>query len=258
MAYDTTELPLREQAGFSIGAVFARCFRTYRRRFVSFFLVTLAIAVPLEGAVVVAARTLITRTQIRANPLEFRDFIAPAFAMLLYLALYAAQSALFGGACRDMSGEAPALGRSVRDGLVRLPSGIAAVLISWLAVIAGWVALAFPGIMIFTVTAVAFPACVIERLGPFAAISRSAALTKGHRWRILVIYLIEVIGGYGSFVGGQILLEALLPDALASLVLIVMQVALIAFTTVLNTAVYFELRAAKQGGGIDQLAAVFD
>ena len=258
MAYDTLERPLRDVSGFSIGAVFARCLRTYRRRFVPFVLVAFAAAVPLEIGLIMAFAAMVTRYKILSNPVEFRSFVAPAAGMLIYLAFYLAQSALFSGAYRDMSGDAPALGRSVRDGLVRLPIVVAAVIVSWLAVGIGWVALAIPGIIIFTMTAITVPACVIERLGPLAAMSRSIALTKGHRWRILAIYLIEFIGGYGSFVGAQVLLEQLLPDALASIILLGLQAALIAFTAVLNTAVYFELRSAKDGVAGDHIATVFD
>ena len=61
-----------------------------------------------------------------------------------------------------------------------------------------------------------------------------------------------------SFVGAQVLLEQLLPDALASIILLGLQAALIAFTAVLNTAVYFELSSAKESCAPDHLAAVFD
>ena len=253
MAYDTLERPLRDVSGFSIGAVFARCLRTYRRRFVSFFLVTFAVTVPF-GVALSMVPMLLLPADAQSRLADF----SVVFALLIYLVLYAAQSVLFNSAYLDMSGQAIALGNSVRRGLVRLPIVVIAVVTAWVAVLIGWAGVMFPGIMIFTMTAVTVPACVIERLGPFAAMSRSTALTKGHRWQILAIYLIEIIGGYGSFLGGEVLVQRLLPAYLASIVMLGVAVALIAFTAVLNTAVYFELRSAKDGVAGDHIATVFD
>ena len=46
---------------------------------------------------------------------------------------------------------------------------------------------------------VTLPACVLERTGPIRSLSRSAFLTKGHRWRvfglILLVLLVNLIAG---------------------------------------------------------------
>ncbi len=248
MAYDTAE-----PSGFSIGAVFARCLGTYRRRFIPFFLVTFAIVVPFCLTLSMVPTLLsLAHTRLREE-----DFSA-VLGLLAYTVLYAAESALFNSAYSDMSGQAIALGRSVRRGFARLPIVVLAVAIVFIAVIIGSMGVIFPGIMIFTMTAVTVPACVIERLGPFAAMSRSTALTKGHRWRILAIYLVEIVGGYGGFLRASTFLDRILPSYLAIIIMTGLSVALVAFVTVLNTAVYFELCAAKEGGPTDPLAAVFD
>jgi hypothetical protein len=71
---------------------------------------------------------------------------------------------------------------------------------------------------------VALPACVVEGLGPIKSLGRSANLTKGHRWKILGIFLVlNVVGGIMSgllsgvltsfhskpvFAGGQYVFQA--------------------------------------------------
>ncbi len=42
----------------------------------------------------------------------------------------------------------------------------------------------------------AFPASVVENLGPGMALKRAASLSKGTRWRILVLYLLGIAVGY--------------------------------------------------------------
>jgi hypothetical protein len=251
MASEISAPRFRGGADFSIAAVFARCLRTCRRRFPAFLLATLLVTVPFETALLQLIRN-------NVGGLDHHDTGGPVFIALFVLLLYAAQSALCAGAFRDMAGDTVALGRSVRDGLVRLPFVIVAVAVAWLAILLGSVALAVPGIFFFAATAVALQASVIERLGPFAALLRSAALTKGHAGRILAIYLIEIVGCYGLGFGIVWLMVRLVPPHPWNVIwLLSLEAALEGFAAVLNTAVYFELRRVREGdtGG---LAAVFD
>jgi hypothetical protein len=39
----------------------------------------------------------------------------------------------------------------------------------------------------------AFPASVIEQIGPWAALKRSSALSKGTRWRVLALYMLTLV-----------------------------------------------------------------
>ena len=59
-------------------------------------------------------------------------------------------------------------------------------------------ALIVPAFIAATMIFVATPVCVVERLGPFKSLRRSAALTKGCRWRVfgmmIAMWLIGVIG----------------------------------------------------------------
>ena len=50
-----------------------------------------------------------------------------------------------------------------------------------------------PGVIVFLMLFVATPVCVVERLGPFRSMERSAQLTQGHRWKILGMLLLMLL-----------------------------------------------------------------
>jgi hypothetical protein len=97
------------------------------------------------------------------------------------------------------------------------------------AVIAGLVgfsvvALAFAGfIAIYVRYALAIQACIVENQGPVASLKRSIFLSKGSRWRVVVIYLVFlalslILGmGLGGIAGGA---GALLHNKIAAAVLV--------------------------------------
>lgn len=94
---------------------------------------------------------------------------------------------------------ADAVSRSPRPSEVtgRLRRGAAAAavaaLLGALAIVAGTFLFIVPGLLIFTVWALAGPAAVMEGAGPGTALARSARLTRGHRWRILGVTLLIVV-----------------------------------------------------------------
>lgn len=118
-----------------------------------------------------------------------------------------------------------------------------------------------PGIMLGVMWSVAAPAYLAEPKGASAALSQSGDLTKGHRWRVLALYLIygvaailltivaaALLGGvFGVFVdgGGAVIagksIAALLIGSLNGPIFAVL---------------YTELRRLKEGA--TQIAAVFD
>jgi hypothetical protein len=58
----------------------------------------------------------------------------------------------------------------------------------------GLVLLIVPGLMLYMAWWVAAPALVVERLGPFEALRRSASLTKNARWKVFGIELVLAVG----------------------------------------------------------------
>jgi hypothetical protein len=119
------------------------------------------------------------------------------------------------------------------------------------------IALIVPFFIVGAILFVATPVCVVERLGPFQSLGRSAALTKGSRWRmfgmLIVIWLIALISGG--------LTEALVGVAGPSIALVVKVIwngLLGAYSAILVVVTYHDLRVAKEGVDTDQIAAVFE
>ncbi len=130
----------------------------------------------------------------------------------------------------------------------------------------------FPAfIILFIVMAILFvrlwvtvPAIAVERPGVFAAIGRSWSLSRGHGWRMFGILLvmwaasmaasvvvgivIVVLGVFGGVTG------MLIGQALNILVSMIVN----AIFAIAAAVAYVELRRAKEGFGIEDIAAVFD
>ena len=121
----------------------------------------------------------------------------------------------------------------------------------------GFLLFVVPGLIAIAALAVVVPACVVEQLGPIESISRSRDLTSGHRWPILGVGLAWIIVGF-TVVGSM---QAALPANPAlprQLVEWMWQVVAGSFTSVYAAILYHDLRAVREGIGIDQIASVFD
>jgi hypothetical protein len=148
-------------------------------------------------------------------------------------------------------------------GMAQGGAAIKVALLSGILVLLGFVALVIPGLVLSTIWWVAIPVAVVERPGTVASLRRSSELTKGVRWRIFglfVAYLLVLFGGL-SLVG--IVLFALIDDIvladwLWTIVGWVWVAAAMALQAVLVAVSYYHLRVAKEGTGIDEIAAVFD
>jgi hypothetical protein len=114
-----------------------------------------------------------------------------------------------------------------------------------------------PGLVLYTVWFVGLPACIVEQLGFSASLRRSLDLTKGHRWKafgLMLLLLTQTLGSWFvepwlSAAAGRIV------GAVGHLIWDGVWVGLDA--TVLIVA-YRDLRLAKEGTDIEQIASVFD
>ena len=149
-------------------------------------------------------------------------------------------------------------GESIARGLQRFwPVFWASVLVGIVSGI-GFLLLLVPGFIAVCVWYVTIPACVVERLGSTESMSRSSDLTAGYRWPIfgaaLVVGIVEIVGT--AVIGGMLRR----PESLLGYVVVYfVWIALVrAYESVLSTIVYHDLRVAKEGVDIEQLASVFD
>ena len=115
-----------------------------------------------------------------------------------------------------------------------------------------------------TILAVATPVRMIERKSVVGTIARSAELTAGHRWPILLLLLLSLglmIGSeifvYGV-VGDPTLIEYTSSGLAALLSLIVVDIGISLIASVATTIVYLELRLLKEGVAPEAVASEFD
>lgn len=132
----------------------------------------------------------------------------------------------------------------------------------------GAILLIVPGIMLLTAWFVAMPALAEEREGILDALSRSADLTSGARWKIFAIFLIMTVvnGLIGGVVGlilgmNQLHMYSLLDRdqltlASAGAALFLHTVVAVLWGTMQPSA-YVELREWKEGGSTETLEQVF-
>jgi hypothetical protein len=95
---------------------------------------------------------------------------------------------------------------------------------------------------------------VVENIGPLAAMHRSAELTRGHRWKILIFTF--------AFIGVFALYVVAAPEGLGQLILaginVIVNGIVTAYFKVVAAMIYHDLRTVKEGVATEEIAAVFD
>ena len=118
--------------------------------------------------------------------------------------------------------------------------------------------LIIPGLILLTMWFVATPVCVVENLGPIKSMRRSSQLSKGHRWKIFGLILLVAVLGSVIIGGINISLEALAGPILSLIGGLLLNGVWGAFNAIAVVVTYHDLRVAKEGTNIEQIAAVFD
>jgi hypothetical protein len=178
---DTAALAPFAEGDFSVGRVLNRTFALLARNFLPFFTVTAVASVP--SVLVAQGQSLDAASSGSEIAIGLGLMLLGLFLGIVLYTL--SQAIVLYGAFQDMRGQPVSLVESTQVGMRRfLPIVGLAFCASILAGL-GFLLLIFPGLMLLTMWFVAAPACVVERLGPFRSMGRSAELTKGHRWKIL-------------------------------------------------------------------------
>jgi hypothetical protein len=236
-------------APFRLGAVLSKTFSVLGRQFGKFVLLTLIPMVP------VLLFTLFTQPGRVASPGSLATASA-LLGILTFVLQIIAQATTLYGAFQEMRGEPFTVGQSLTVGFRRALPLLGVAITASLAIGLAAVLFLVPGIIVACMLYVAVPACVIEKLGVAASISRSAVLTRGYRWPIFGLFLLV---GVVSLIVGLIMLRLGSGDALlGKLLYFAWQVISTSFGAVLASVVYHDLRVAKEGIDIDYLANVFD
>ncbi len=248
----STDAGIGTSSEFSIGDVFGRSFSIFGRHFIQFAMLSGIAMIPYLFFFWSQAHVA------PGTPPKFTSasFVVPALVGGLLAII--ARAAILTAAFQDMRDQPVNVGQSLRNGLARIFPIIGMSILLGLGVAAGSVLLIIPGIILLVMWSVALPACVVEQLGPIESLSRSAALTKGHRWKLFgIILIVGLVSGIGSAVIGAALALTHTPIVF-TVGSYIWQTINIAFQSIAYVVMYRDLRVAKEGITTDQIASVFD
>jgi hypothetical protein len=276
--YPTTPAPLPTTApgpslppaqAFAAGNAISRSFHVWWKNVIPFTLMSLAVYAPLVVGFGVLFRSSAPTHGAVEPPDPRRLFAGGAVFFVAWLVTMALAVVQFGAvthaAVQQLRGQRARLRDMLATGVRRSLPLAGMMLVGSLAIGVGLFLLVIPGIMLLVVWSVAVPSAVLERNGPLAALSRSSALTRGHRWQVFAVFLalVGIVWVLALFVQlAGVAVTLLLPRGLAAVAPLVMSVLGNAFFSALpavgTAVVYHDLRAAKEGIQTDQLVAVFE
>jgi hypothetical protein len=244
---------------FRAGRVLNRTFSILMRNLAPFCVVTVIAALP-RVLIVAQTRAVLPAHGAPVNPhaLVVAGEMMALVGILSLILGPLSQAIVLYGAFEDMRGRPVSLFESLRIGLRRFFPILGIAFLTMIFALLAAFLLIFPVFIVLTMLFVSTPACVVERLGPFKSMRRSAQLTKGHRWKIFGLLAATLIGAMiaestlvksAAGMGGQVF----------SLVVMLAWSALWgAFYSIMAVVIYHDLRVAKEGVDTDQIASVFD
>jgi hypothetical protein len=247
-SYTSTTAAFAE-GDFRVGQVISRSFTLLFRHFLTFFIVTLIAFSPLlllrQGS-----------ATAETDPVQALITLGLGFVLLMVLSMFSSAIILH-GTFQDMRNRPVNLLESLKVAFRRfLPLLVLAMLESVLMVL-GLILLIVPGLILYTMWLVAVAACVVERTGPWRSLRRSQELTKGHRWKIFGLFLLLILL---SLINPllQLALTAAAGATAGAIGNAIWTAIGSAFSSVVIAVTYYDLRVAKEGIDIEQIASVFD
>lgn len=187
-----------------------------------------------------------------------RAFLARLIATLVSQVL--AKTFVTAAVFRILRREPARFAASLVLGLRRTPFVFATAIPLGVLEAAGFLLFLVPGLFVTVMFIAVVPVTVLEDRWGLAAMRRGAELTKGHRSRLLGVYVLLVIAGLVAGAAMKRLKDfQWLPDSWATLVLPVAWIWIVGtYEVVLCAVFYCRLRETLEGTEIRDVAAVFD
>jgi hypothetical protein len=249
---DTVASPIAFAAenDFRVGRVFNRTASVFSRNFLPFFLVTAVAYLPTLALTKLTADGAASSLAIVG--------VAIGAALLTLVLSMISQAVVLYGAFQDMRGRPVSLTESLQVGLRRFLPIVGLAIAMGLLVALAAILLVFPAFILLTMWFVATPACVVEQLGPSDSMRRSTALTKGHRWKIFGLMLVLLIISAAVSPAIDAAMTAIGGTTLVFVGGLIWNGIWGAFYAIAVVVTYHDLRVAKEGVDIEQIAAVFE
>ncbi|WP_027051426.1 hypothetical protein [Mesorhizobium erdmanii] len=257
-----TTATLGQPGRFEIGRVFNNTFAVIGRNIG----LCLGLAALFAGLPKLVTQLLTTATHTAGDPANLAlattnyklgFFVGFALVGIVYIVFAVLlQSSLVRAAIEDLNGKRPTFGDCIRIAIRYLLPTLGIGLLVGLGVGFASIALLVPGIILWLGWSVAIPVLIQERLGVFGSMSRSRALTKGSRWSlfglfVILIILAMIIQSMSAVV--VYLFHGIIAAFLAALVQTVVSMVI----SVATAVSYVELRQAKDGTSVSDLAEIF-
>jgi hypothetical protein len=234
---------------WTVGSVLSTAFSVFTGHFVPFAGTALLLTVP----------TLLFRLVLPQS--FFQSIVQIVFGQIAYVTLIY-------GTVQALRGRKVAIGECLSEGFKRLGVAFVVGILYTIALGVGFVLLIVPGFLVLLWWAVAVPAAVIEQTGISDSFSRSSALTRDRRWRILGVFFVAgLAAGIAQFVitwivalASGVRLTTFMIQQTSTFALVqwlIGGIALAFYACVLAT-LYYSLRSDKEGVDINQIASVFD
>ena len=244
---------------FDLGRVIQRTFTSIGRNWRVYF---------GAAALLVGIPSLIMswgQTNVIATP-----SVATAASIFIGLVLYLIgffllQGMVLKAAINGFNGKPTPFGRAFDTAISKVLPLIGLAILTTLALLVGFLLFIVPMIFLCVIWSVTAPSLVVEQRGVFESFTRSAELTRGHRWSVLGLLAIYVAmswiinlvgGGIGLALGG--FGASGINAAPIMIVNTVINIITAVGASVGAASLYYELRTAKEGVSADALAAVFD
>jgi hypothetical protein len=247
---DTSMATRFAESDFRVGRVFTQTASVLSRHFPTFFAIAAVANLP--------AALLFKDAQTTAGDPGVGAAVIVLGVLLSLVLTVLSQAVILYGAFQDMRGRPVGLVDSLMVGLRRFFPIVGLAIVMTLLVGLAMMLLIVPGLILMTMWFVGMPVCVVEQRGPWKSLKRSAELTKGHRWKIfgLMILLIIVSALVSPLI--DLVLTNIAGKTLAFVGELIWNGVWGAFYAIAAVVAYHDLRVAKEGVDIEQIAAVFD
>lgn len=264
---------VRERAEkFDLGRVVSRTFGVIQSDLPMFY----AIALVCAGLPIALVQML------QVGSFAHGDFTSPfarvftltavAGSVVTLLARALSDCLLVSGAMAAIDGRKSPFEAQLRASLPLILPVIGIYILSIIAISVGMILLFVPGLIAMCMLSIAVPAEVAERPGVIGALSRSADLTRGHRWAIFGLLLLYAVAIW-ALTSGVALITGLLffggvgktyfnaeggPLAYIGVVVTTLVTAAVTMVSAVGVAaLYTELRLVKDGPQTQSLDEVF-
>ena len=185
------------------------------------------------------------------------DLVLIITALLFYSWFFAVPAAYARGVLHALEMGKLRIGICLTSGLAGFFSALPVTLVIAPAIGVGYLVFVVPGLILSVTWWVASTVAVIEGRSVFAALKRSAELTKGNGWRVFGVLVIwYLINSVCVVVASTIAALTGIVGEIVSLFLALPF--MISFGSIFTAVIYYRLRHEKEGPAVEPIASVFN